>query len=352
MTPKNPQLLVQAAPFLQQGVTTPQVMRDILWALVPVMLASLWYFGMSAVLVLLASSLGAIITEWVFNPSDLPAARGKSGQPALRRMSYLQRGASLRDGSALLTGVLLGLILPPAIPLWMAFLGGMVAVGLGKLVWGGLGNNLFNPALVGRAFLQASFPTAITTWTLPNQGFLSLQSSTLAAPLMQGSVDAATAATPLGLMKFQQQMTPYHELVLGNTAGSLGETSGLAILLGGVYLCLRRSIDWRIPTGIVLSAGVFATCLFIVDGSRFPDPVFVVFSGSLLFGAVFMATDPVTSPLTSKGTWWFAIGIGTLIVLIRVFGGLPEGVMYAILLMNAATPLISRCTQPRVFGHH
>jgi electron transport complex protein RnfD len=257
----------------------------------------------------------------------------------------------LRDGSALLTGLLLGLILPPAIPLWIAFLGGVVAVGLGKLVWGGLGNNLFNPALVGRAFLQASFPTAITTWTLPNSGFLSLQSSTLAAPLMQGSVDAATAATPLGLMKFQQQMTPYHELILGNTAGSLGETSGLAILLGGVYLLLRRSIDWRIPTGIVLSAGIFATLLFMVDGNRFPDPLFVVFSGSLLFGAIFMATDPVTSPLTPKGTWWFAIGIGTLIVLIRAFGGLPEGVMYAILLMNAATPLISRYSQPRVFGH-
>lgn len=346
MTPRDPRLLIAATPFITQGVTTPSIMRDVLWALFPVVLASLWFFGASALLVLAASSMGALVTEWVCNPA------ATAGGYSQRKPAWYRRGASLRDGSALVTGLLLGLTLPPAFPLWMAFLGGVVAIGLGKIVWGGLGNNLFNPALVGRAFLQAAFPTAITTWTAPGGGLLQLPSATLAAPLMQAQVDAATAATPLGLMKFQQQLTPYNELIIGNTSGSLGETSGLAILLGGAYLLYRRSIDWRIPTGIAITAAGFASLLFLLDAGRFPDPVFLLFSGSLLFGAVYMATDPTTSPLTPVGTWLFAAGIGVLVVLIRAFGGLPEGVMYAILLMNAATPLISHYTQPRVFGQH
>lgn len=330
---QEPRLLVQSAPHLRQGLTTPQLMMDVVYALIPVTLAALWLFGMSAVLVVAASIAGAVVTEWGFAPRE-------------------QRGASLRDATAVLTGLLLALTLPPAIPLWMAFLGGAASIGLGKLIWGGLGQNLFNPALVGRAFLQAAFPTAITTWTAqggPSE-FFQLRMSNLAPPFMQAQADVVTTATPLNLMKFQTEATPLAKLVLGNVAGSLGETSGLLILVGGAYLWLRRSFDWRIPVSILLAAAALSGAFYAVNSGQYPSPWFTIFSGSLLFGAVYMATDPVTSPLTPKGAWIFGIGVGVLVVLIRIFGGLPEGVMYAILLMNAASPLIERWTQSRVFG--
>ncbi len=326
-------LLIQSAPHLRQGLTTPQLMMDVVYALVPVTLAAVWLFGLSAVFVLTAAIAGAVATEWIFSP--------KAG-----------RGRSLLDATAVLTGLLLGLTLPPAIPLWMAFLGGAVSIGLGKLIWGGLGQNLFNPALVGRAFIQAAFPTAITTWTAqggPAQ-FFKIHMSNFALPLMQPQVDIVTSATPLNLMKFQQEATPLTELVVGNTAGSLGETSAMLILIGGAYLWLRRSYDWRIPVSILIAAAALSGALYAMNPSLYPSPWFTIFSGSLLFGAIYMATDPVTSPLAPKGAWIFGIGIGVLVVLIRVFGGLPEGVMYAILLMNSASPLIERWTQPRVFG--
>jgi electron transport complex protein RnfD len=334
MKQQDPRLLVQAGPFLRQGLTTPQLMMDVVYALIPVTLAALWLFGISALLVIAASIAGTVGTEYAF-------------------ASKKERGASLRDATAILTGLLLGLTLPPGLPLWMAFLGGVAAMGLGKLIWGGLGQNMFNPALVGRAFIQAAFPTAITTWSA--QGgpaeFFHIRMSNFAVPLMQASVDAVSAATPLNLMKFEQQATSVDALALGNVAGSLGETSGLLILIGGAYLWLRRSFDWRIPVSILVSAAAFSAALYASNPAQYPSPWFTLFSGSLLFGAVYMATDPVTSPLAPKGAWIFGCGVGVLVVLIRVFGGLSEGVMYAILFMNATTPLIERWTQPRVFGH-
>ena len=333
MSQRDPRLLIQPSPMLKQSMSTGRAMRDVVYALVPVTLAALWYFGISALLVLGASIAGAMFTEWVFSP------------PA-------ERSQRLRDGSGLLTGLLLGLTLPPALPMWMAFLGGVVSIGLGKLVFGGLGSNLFNPALVGRAFLLATFPNAMTTWS-PQAGpgeFFQVHASNLAFPFTQGGYDAVSSATPLGLMKFEQQSTSLLDLMIGNTAGCLGETSGLLLLLGGIYLVLRRDIDWRIPASILSSVAVFSLLLFVFEPGRFPDPLFSVFSGGLLLGTIYMATDPVTSPLTPRGAWIFGIGVGVLIVLIRAFGGFPEGVMYAILLMNAATPLIDRYTQPRVFG--
>jgi electron transport complex protein RnfD len=308
-------------------------MRDVLLALCPATLAGLWFFGLGALLVLLASVAGAILTEWIFSPAE-------------------RRSENLSDLTALLTGLLLGLTLPPALPLWMAFVGGAVSIGLGKLIWGGMGQNLFNPALVGRAFLLATFPIAMTTWSpqAGPAGFLQISASNLAAPFMQGTYDGISAATPLGLMKFQQQPTGFWELLIGNTSGSIGETSGVLLLLGGIYLLIRRDLDWRIPAGIVGSAAFFAAVLWLLEPDKFPSPLFSVFSGGLLLGAIYMATDPVTSPLTPRGTWIFAVGIGLLVILIRIYGGFPEGVMYAILLMNAATPLIDRYTQPRVFG--
>lgn len=329
----GPRLVVQSAPFLRQGVTTPALMRDVLIALVPVVGAAFWFFGISALLVIAAAAAGAAGTEWLLGP---------------RR----PRGASLADGSGALTGVLLGLTLPPGLPLWMAFLGGVAAIGLGKLVWGGLGHNLFNPALVGRAFLQAAFPIAITTWAPPG-GPTTLLPSNFAWPLMAAPPlpDAMTAATPLNLMKFGGASTPLADLVRGGIAGSLGETSAGVILLAGLWLAARRAFDWRIPAAVVGSVAALSAAIHAIAPASFPTPWFMVASGGLMFGAVFMATDPVTSPLAPRAVWLFGIGIGVLVVLIRLWGGLPEGVMYAILLMNGAAPLLERAGQPRAFGH-
>lgn len=332
MRRKDPRLLVQPPPLLKPPLTTERAMWDVVYALIPPSLAGTWFFGLGAGLVLAASVGGALAGEWLFSPPE-------------------DRRQRLGDGSALLTGLLLGLSLPPALPLWMAFLGGLVGVGLGKVVWGGLGQNLFNPALVGRAFLASAFPTAMTTWSAPlGQGLFQVPASTLAPPFMSPSYDGLTSATPLGLMKFEQTPTPLLDLVIGQTSGCIGETSGLLLLLGGLYLGLRRDLDWRVPVAIGLAVLAGASPLFAIAPGHYPDPLFSLFSGGLLLGAIYMATDPVTSPLSPRGAWIFGVGIGALVVLIRNFGGFPEGVMYAILLMNAATPLIDRYTQPRVFG--
>jgi electron transport complex protein RnfD len=333
MSAGSPELVLSTAPFARTETTTPRVMLEVLAAALLVLLAACWNFGIGALLVVGAAVAGAVGTEWLFTRS----------QPV----------SPLSDYSAVLTGVLLGLTLPPALPLWMAFLGGAAGIGLGKLIFGGLGQNLFNPALVGRAFLQASFPTAITTWSAPTEpgGFFSIPQSLLAAPLMQAEgVGAVSTATPLGLAKFEGQITDFLPLLLGNTAGSLGETSAALLLLCGVWLGLRRMFDWRLPVSTLLAVGIFAGLLHWIDPQGYPPPGFMLFSGGLFFGAIFMVTDPVTTPTTPRGAWIFGAGVGLLVVLIRVFGGLPEGVMYAILLMNAATPHITRHTQPRPFG--
>ena len=330
MEQKHPQLLLQTSPFLNAPTTTPELMGDVLIALAPVAVAAVWFFGVAAFLILATSVIGAVATEWFLGPN--------------RR--------SVWDGSAALTGLILGLTLPPTLPLWMALLGSVVAIGLGKLVWGGMGHNLFNPALVGRAFLQAAFPTALTTWVPPAESgqFFNLGSTTLAAPLMHAKIDGVTAATPLALMKFDHVATDLWALLSGHVAGSLGETSAGLIVLGGVYMLVRRTFDWRIPASILLTVLLFSGALYMLSPDRYPQPAFMLLSGGLMFGAIFMATDPVSSPLSPKGAWLFGGGIGVLVVLIRLFGGLPEGVMYAILLMNAVTPLIERVTQPTPIG--
>ncbi len=328
---RDPKLLVQTAPFLHQGLTTPGLMGEVLLATLPVLAAAVWYFGAAALLVCAAACAGAMSAEALFTPG--------------------RRVASLMDGSALLTGVLLGLTLPPALPLWMAFLGGFVGIGLGKTIWGGLGSNLFNPALVGRAFLQAAFPVAITTWTAPVAGFgAALPDSTLAAPFMHAEVDAISGATPLAEMKFEHTGPDVGSLLVGNTSGSLGETAALLLIAIGIILAWRRTFDWRIPVALLATVAVLSGLLYALGPDRYPPPWYMLLSGGLLFGAVFMATDPATSPIAPLGAWVFGAGIGVLVVLIRVFGGLPEGVMYAILLMNACTPLIERWCQPTPLG--
>ncbi len=332
MSAGTPDLVLSTAPFLREAATTPRIMREVLAAALLVLLAACWNFGIGALLVVAAATAGAVGTEWLFTRSETPSP--------------------LRDNSGLTTGVLLGLTLPPAIPLWMAFLGGVAGIGLGKLVWGGLGQNIFNPALVGRAFLQASFPTAITTWAPPaaSGSRLALPESLFASPLMGADVDGVSAATPLGLAKFEHQLTDFGSLFVGNTAGSLGETSAALLLLCGLWLGARRIFDWRLPASTLLSVAVISGVLHWLLPESAPPPSFMLASGGLLFASVFMVTDPVTTPTTPRGAWVFGIGVGALVVLIRLYGGLPEGVMYAILLMNALSPHISRHTQRRPFG--
>ena len=324
----TPALVVSASPHLRAKDTTPRIMWTVAVSLTPIVVAGAWFFGISALLVIAAAAAGAMITERFF---------GKSG--------------SLWDGSAAITGVLLGLTLPAGLPLWMAALGGAFGIGFGKILFGGLGQNVFNPALIGRAFLQASFPVPMTTWPRMDGAWWSLRGDNFALPFSHPeTLDALTAATPLGLQKFEGQGTSLTSLLLGNTSGSIGETATVLILLCGAYLAWRRLLNWRIPVAIFASVAAVSAALQAMLPSA-PGPLFMLASGGLALGAVYMATDPVTAPVTNSGRWIFGAGIGALVVVIRLWGGLPEGVMYAILLMNAFTPFINKATQPRVFGH-
>jgi len=295
--------------------------------LLPIVAWSVWLFGPSALLVTLASVAGAVATE-----------------------HFIGRHGTLADGSAAITGILLGLTLPAGFPLWMAVVGGGIAIGFGKLLFGGLGYNIFNPALIGRAFLQAAFPVAITTWPARSGSWWALRGDNFALPLMRPHVDAVTAATPLGLFKFEGQGTDVGSLFLGTVGGSLGETSALLILLCGGYLALRRYLDWRIPVSVLGTVALLQGALHLMNSTRYASVPFTLFSGGLVLGAVYMATDMVTAPVTKLGRWVFGAMIGLKVVVIRAWGGLPEGVMYAILLANALVPYINKVTQPRVFG--
>ncbi len=321
-------LLITAPPHLGGADSTPTIMWSVVGSLVPVVAVATYYFGPSALLVIAAASAGGVLTEHWFGP----------------------KGA-LWDGSAAITGILLGLTLPAGLPLWMAFVGGVFGIGFGKLVFGGLGQNIFNPALLGRAFLQSAFPVAMTTWPTAAPHWSDLRGDNFAIPLMSPEVvDAMTGATPLGLMKFDQSGTDVSALIMGSVGGSLGETSALVVLGCGAYLAVRKHLNWRIPASIFATVAVLSGLLHLLDAVRYPGAMFMLFSGGLMLGAVYMATDMVTSPVTNKGCWVFGFGIGFLVVVIRLWGGLAEGVMYGILLMNALVPFINRATQPRVFG--
>jgi electron transport complex protein RnfD len=234
----------------------------------------------------------------------------------------------------------------------MVAVGGLICVAMGKALFGGLGYNTFNPALVGRAVLQAAFPVAMTTW-IPGfmaGRFSSLPSSTLTLPLTEPAVDAITSATPLALWKFSHEATPISELSMGFVSGSAGETSSVLILLGGLYLIARNMMNWRIPVSIFATVIALSGALHLTDPGRYASPMFMLFSGGLMLGAMFMASDMVGSPMTSRGCYLYGALIGLVTVVIRTWGGLPEGVMYAILLGNAVTPHLDRLTQHKVYG--
>ncbi len=337
---RHPQL--RTSPHLRVSPPVNVIMRNVVYALLPVCAFSIYQFGISALALILVSVGACVGTEHFISRMS-----GKS---------------TISDWSAVITGMLLALTLPPGFPLWMAAVAGFAGVGLGKMFFGGLGFNVMNPALVGRAFAQAAFTVPITTWVpfMVEGRFTEFIPSTLTLPFLRpipiadwlSSVapDGFSGATPLALMKFEHISTGTVELLLGTTAGSSGETSALIILGCGLYLVARKMMNWRITFSVLLTAYLTSGLFYLINPDVYPDPVFTLFSGGLMLGAVFMATDMVASPVTPKGVWIYGALIGFVTVIIRLFGGLNEGVMYAILLANACSPLISAVTQPRIYG--
>lgn len=312
--PEPKPLVIDSSPHDSRTTNVPVIMWSVVAALIPATVMAVVYFGIPAVQLIIACVVAAVLTEVVIN--------------RIKKEPY-----TIKDGSAAITGLLLALTLPPTLPVTSAILGSIFAIAIGKQVFGGLGFNIFNPALIGRAFLQASFPVAMTTWALPFKGF-----------------DGISAATPLGQFKFEKILTSLQPLITGNIGGSLGETCVLAVMAGGLFLLVKKYADWRIPLSFLGTVFLFSGLFWLIDPANYANPLFHIFSGGLMLGAFFMATDMVTSPITPKGSWIFGIGAGVLLVVIRLFGGLPEGVMYSILLMNSVTPIINRYTRPKYFG--
>ncbi len=332
MTQMSKTLTIRSSPHIGATSSVDTIMFNVVLAMLPVCGYAVYAFGLAALLVLLTAVLSCVATEHV-----LCRLRG--------------RATSVGDWSIVITGMLYGLTLPPSLPLWMVAAGGVIAAGIGKSLFGGLGYNPFNPALVGRAILQAAFPAAMTTWpAAASYRFGSLPPSTLALPFTKPDYDGISAATPLASWKFDQVTTDTGDLFMGSVAGSTGETCALLILVGGIYLVARRMMSWRTPVAILATVAIFSAVLHAIDAERFAGPFFMLLSGGLMLGAVFMATDMVASPITHLGCIVYGVLIGLLVVLIRVWGGMPEGVMYAILIGNAASPHIDNWIQPRVYG--
>ena len=305
-------LIINNPPHLKSRVDTPWLMKQVIAALLPATAASIYFFGPRAALLIVNCVLSAMITE--------------------RAVLFLRKKpTALGDYSAALTGLLLALILPPSTSWYGATLGSIVAIVIGKHIFGGLGANIFNPALIGRAFLCAAYPKMLTTFIKPS------------------SIDAITSATPLSLQKFNHTMTSIPALFFGRVSGSLGETSAICLIIGGLYLLIRKIADWRTPLSLLFTTTAISFIFYLINPG-WGSVLFHLFGGGLLLGTFFMATDPVTTPTTKKGRYIFGLGCGILIMVIRYFSGLPEGVMYAILFMNALTPLINRYTKPKRFG--
>jgi electron transport complex protein RnfD len=314
-------LIISPSPHVHSGDSVWKNMRDVIIALVPAYLAGLYFFGLGALIISFTAMLSCVVFEYLIQ-------------------RYLIKGStSITDGSALLTGLLLSFNLPSNLPVWIIIIGSLVAIGIAKMSFGGLGNNPFNPALVGRVFLLISFPAQMTTWPKP-------------IPFNPAYLDAVTAATPLAILKGQFSEIPSTlNLFLGNMGGSMGEVSALALLIGFVYLLIRKTISWHIPISILLTVFIFTGILHLVNPELFSvSPLFHLLTGGLMLGAIFMATDYVTSPMNPRGMLIFGIGIGIITVVIRVFGSYPEGVSFAILIMNAFTPLINTLVKPKRFG--
>lgn len=325
-------LLISPSPHVHSGDSIEKNMYGVLIALIPAFICSVLFFGMGALVVTFTSVIACLIFEFLI------------------QKFLLKQRPTVFDGSALITGVLLAFNLPSNLPVWIIVIGALVAIGIGKMSFGGLGCNIFNPALVGRVFLLISFPVQMTTWPLASGWNTSYP-------------DAQTGATPLALMKealksgqsvsevlSSGSIGSYRDMFLGNMGGSLGEIAAVALLIGLVFMLFRKIITWHIPITIFATVFVFAGILHLCNPEHFADPVFHLLSGGMMLGAIFMATDYVTSPMSTKGMVIFGIGIGIITVVIRVFGAYPEGMSFAILIMNAFTPLINRYCKPERFA--
>lgn len=306
---------MSSSPHIRSDASTSKIMRDVLIALLPASLAGVYFFGLDAALTIIVCVVSSVAFEYL-----------------ARRI--LKRSNTLSDLSAAVTGLLLALNLPPAIPKWMAVVGSFFAIVVIKQLFGGIGQNFINPALGARVILLVAYGTKMTQWTAP-RGF--------------SGTDAIASATPLGVLKEGGELPGYLDMFLGNVGGSLGETSALALIIGGLYLLIRKVISWEIP---VIYIGTVALLSWILGPAGFMtgDPLFHVLAGGLMIGAIFMATDYTTSPMTRKGSVIFAFGCGLLTIIFRLYTNMPEGVSYAILLMNTAVPLIDRHTKPKRFG--
>ena len=314
---ENKRLVMDASPLGRVEDSTGKIMYTVCIALLPACALAVWIFGMPALRVMLLSAAFALVLEMLI--------AGLSR----RKIDYW-------DGSALLTGLLLAMNLPANAPWWLVFIGAIVAIGLGKQVFGGLGQNIFNPALVARVFLLISFPAEMTSWPNP------------------AAVDGSTGATPLGILKTEGvgalRDFPYGDLALGRMSGSLGEISAFALLLGAAYLFYKKYITWEIPVTFIGSVFILSGIFYLADPTRFASPLFHILTGGVFLGALFMATDMVTSPLTFKGKLLFGFGCGFFTMLIRLFGSYPEGVSFAILFMNAFVPLLDKYLPNKKFG--
>jgi electron transport complex protein RnfD len=319
-------LRFSAAPHLRDADNIPKIMWDVVIATLPAVLAGVYFFGFYAVKVLLITTVSALFFDWA-------------------GMKMFGNRGSIFDGSAVVTGILLAMNLPSSSPWWLCVIGGGIAMILGKQCFGGLGNNPFNPALVSRIALLIAWPSAMTTFYKAGNIF--------------GQVTAVTEPTPMGVMKVEMVSNgtvvaakgiSILDMFVGNIGGSLGEVSGLALVIGGIYLLLRKRITWHVPFVYVSTVFLMTGLFYLINPDKYISPVFHVVGGGLLLGAIFMATDMVTTPVTKSGMVIFGIGCGIITVIIRLFGSYPEGVSFSILFMNALTPLIDKMTVPKPFG--
>ncbi|WP_340113794.1 RnfABCDGE type electron transport complex subunit D [Maribellus mangrovi] len=319
-------LTVSPSPHVHSSDSTQKIMYRVVYAMIPALIWSVFVFGIDALRVTLIAVVACLAFEYLIQ-------------------KYLMKvKPSVTDGSALITGILLAFNVPANLPWWIIIIGALAAMGIGKLSFGGLGNNIFNPALVGRVFLLISFPVQMTSWPVNKQA----------------GIDAVTAATPLGLLKEGiTNGTPISEIaglpqlndmLLGNIGGSLGEISAILLVLGGIYMLWKKVITWHIPVSILLTVAVVSGVFWMIDPSVYVNPGYHILTGGLMLGAIFMATDMVTSPMTVKGQIIYGVGIGVITISIRMFGAYPEGISFAILIMNAVTPLLNYYIKPKRFG--
>lgn len=326
----NKLLVVSPSPHVHSGESTSRLMYNVVLALIPALAVTLFYFGIGALIVTSISIVSCMVFEFLIQ-------------------KYLMKAKpSLTDGSALVTGLILAFNLPSNLPWWIVVIGALVAIGVGKMSFGGLGSNPFNPALVGRVFLLISFPVQMTSWPLPIESRMAY-------------IDAVTGATPLAIVKeglsagtpmslIASQIPSHMQLFMGAMGGSLGEIAAFALLIGFVWMLVTKVVTWHIPVSIFATIGIFTGILWLINPEANADPIFHLITGGVMLGAIFMATDYVTSPMHPKGMWVFGIGIGVITVVIRVWGAYPEGISFAILIMNAFVPLINRYLKPARFG--